>query len=385
MPRDKLTDRKIKTADTQTLSDGAGLYLRKEGRAQGRWYYRFTLAGRREVMGLGGWPTVSLKEARESRDHWQKVLRAGVNPKTERDSARAQLKHANENTLEEWFERKFEALKPQLRNNGKSARWDGPLRNHIMPKIGARPIEQIDQFEIERAFKPIWNAKAETAEKAIQRLAMVFDHAAAGGLNVSRETVRKARLLLGKQERVKRPIPAMAWSDVPAFYASLGEGTTELALRLLILTGTRSGSLRNCRIDQIQGHVWTIPPEFMKAQKHKAEEFEVPLSEEALAVIDQAAKLSRDGFLFPGRSSGPISDMTLTAVMRRRGLEARPHGFRSSLRSWIADATETPFEVAEAVLAHKVGNSVSQAYQRSNLLEKRRALMKRWAGFVTEN
>jgi integrase len=147
---------------------------------------------------------------------------------------------------------------------------------------------------------------------------------------------------------------------VPAFYATLCDGTvTHLALRLLILTGVRSGPLRFIREDQIDGDVWTIPGEAMKGRKGATADFRVPLSTEALAVIEEARRQARDGYLFPSIRKGVISDMTMAMLMQRTGMEARPHGFRSSLRDWIAEATETPHEVAETALGHMVGGAVS--------------------------
>ena len=176
----------------------------------------------------------------------------------------------------------------------------------------------------------------------------------------------------------------MDWRDVPAFYASLDGGSiTQLALRLLILTGVRSRPVRFAREDQIEGDVWTIPSEIIKGRRGQTADFRVPLSSEAHAVIAQARRHARDGFLFPNIRRGVISDMTMTKLMDRCGLEARPHGFRSSLRDWLAEATDAPREIAETILGHAAGNAVELAYRRTDYLEQRRALMARWADYVT--
>jgi integrase len=176
----------------------------------------------------------------------------------------------------------------------------------------------------------------------------------------------------------------MVWADVPGFYASLEEPTlTHLALRLLILTGVRSSPLRTIRLDQIEGDVWTVPAENMKGRKGATEAFRVPLSLEAQRIIDLARPHARNGFLFPNTRGGVISDMTLSRMMERRVLEARPHGFRTSLRTWLAEATDAPHEVAEAMLAHVVDGGVVRAYRRTDYLEQRRALAERWADHVT--
>jgi integrase len=179
-------------------------------------------------------------------------------------------------------------------------------------------------------------------------------------------------------------VPALPWREVPAFYASLSDGSiTHLALRLLILTGVRSGSLRVMRQDQLDGTVWTVPGQNMKGRVDVTPDFRVPLSTEAMAVIEQAMPLSRDGFLFPSVRKGVISDATMSRLMERRDMTARPHGFRSSLRDWIAETTDTPYEVAETCLGHVVGGSVERAYRRTDYLEQRQVLMERWAKHVT--
>jgi integrase len=159
---------------------------------------------------------------------------------------------------------------------------------------------------------------------------------------------------------------------------------THLALRLLILTGVRSAPLRHIHLSQIDGDVWTIPAEAMKGRKGATAAFRVPLSREALRCVELAKPFARDGFLFPGAKAGTVmSDMTLSQHMRRRGMSERPHGFRSSLRDWLAECTDAPHEVAETVLGHVANSKVTRAYLRSDFLEQRRVLMERWADFVT--
>ena len=153
-------------------------------------------------------------------------------------------------------------------------------------------------------------------------------------------------------------------------------------MRLLILTGVRSAPLRNIRLDQIEGDVWTVPGEGMKGRKGATDDFRVPLSTEAQRIIDLARPHARNGFLFANARKGVISDMTLSRHMQRRGLEARPHGFRTSLRTWLAEATDAPHEVAEAMLAHVVDGGVVRAYRRTDYLKQRRALAERWADEV---
>lgn len=196
-----------------------------------------------------------------------------------------------------------------------------------LPKLGKVPVADIDQKDIRDTLAPIWHAKAETARKALNRLAICMRHAAALGLEVDLQAAEKARALLGQQRHKAENIPAMPWKDVPAFYQSLSDGTvTHLALRLLILTGVRSGPLRRIREDQIEGDIWTIPGEAMKGKRDKTPDFRVPLSSEALTVIAQAKPHARDGYLFPSTKHGIISDMTMSRLKERAKLPYRPHG-----------------------------------------------------------
>ena len=145
----------------------------------------------------------------------------------------------------------------------------------------------------------------------------------------------------------------------------------------------RSRPLRFLHLDQIDGDIWTIPAEQMKGRINATSEFRVPLSTEAQTVIGLARPYERDGFLFPNVRKGVISDATMSRLMERREMDARPHGFRTSLRTWLAEATDAPHEVAETCLGHVVGGSVERAYRRTDFLEQRRALMERWADHVT--
>ncbi len=205
------------------------------------------------------------------------------------------------------------------------------------------------------------------------------------GLDVDLQVTAKARALLGKQRHKTINRPTMDWKDVPAFYKTLCQTTTltQLALRLLILTGVRTRPLRHIREDQIEGDIWTIPAENMKGRRDATEEFRVPLSTEALKVSEQARSLTRNEFLFSATGRGPLAECGMSQYMKKTGLEACPHGFRSSLRNWLAETTDAPYEVAETILSHTVGGKVERAYRRTDYLEQRRVYMDKWAAYVT--
>ncbi len=364
-------------------ADGGGLWVHKREDGGGQWVLRVTIHGRRREMGLGSVSDVSLKEAREAAEKWRATVRENKDPIKERERERREAAR-NMHLLNDVALDAFESRKAELKGDGLAGRWFSPLQLHILPKLGKVPVAAIDQNDIREALAPIWHTKAETARKAMNRLGICLKHGAALGLDVDLQAVDKAMALLGKQRHKAQNVPALDWREVPAFYESLSDGSvTHLALRLLILTGVRSGPLRFMTEDQIDGNVWTIPGEAMKGRKDATADYRVPLSTEALAVLDQAKRLARDGFMFPSIRTGVISDATMSRLMERRQMEARPHGFRSSLRDWIAETTDTPHEVAETCLGHTVGGSVERAYRRTDYLEQRRVLMERWAKHVT--
>ncbi|WP_375685558.1 tyrosine-type recombinase/integrase, partial [Bartonella sp. TT110JLCBS] len=217
------------------------------------------------------------------------------------------------------------------------------------------------------------------------RLNICLKHAAALGLNVDLQATEKARALLGKQRHKTQNFPAMDWRDVPAFYKTLCEASTltQLALRLLILTGVRTNPLCHIHKDQVDGDIWTIPAENMKGRRDTTEEFRVPLSSEALEILKQARLLSRNDFFFSATGRGPLAANCMAQYMRDNKIEACPHGFRSSLRDWLAETTDAPYEVAETILSHTVGGKVERAYRRTDYLEQRRVYMDKWAAYVT--
>lgn len=384
-PRHKLSNAELRSKPPGKYADGGGLWfhMRADGGAQ--WFLRYTSFGVRHEMGLGSFPAVTLKAARQEAEKWRAVVRDGQDAIKARDRERDQAKR-NMNVLADIAADAFESRKAELKGDGTAGRWFSPLEHHVLPRLGKMPVSQIDQRDIRDTLAPIWHDKADTARKAMNRLSIVMRHAAALGLDVDLQATEKARALLGRQRHTASKIPALGWRDVPAFYQSLDGGSiSELALLLLILTAVRSFPLRHINLDQIDGDIWTIPAEAMKGRKGATTDFRVPLSTEAQSVIAEATPFARDGFLFPGVRKGVISDMTMTKFMARRGMVERPHGFRSSFRDWVAETTNTPHDVAETALGHVVGGSVERSYRRTDFIEQRRALMERWAYKLSED
>ena len=269
----------------------------------------------------------------------------------------------------------------------KAGRWLSPLNVHVLPVLGGVPVDELTQADLERGLRQIWRAKPVTARKALNRVGIVPAHGAAMGLNVDPNAKAKALALLGDTGHAEANIPAMPWAEVPAFYASLSDGSAaHLALRLLILTAARSRPVRFAHADQFEGAVWTIPAEGegarMKGRRGKVAPFRVPLSPEALDAVREATAQGRGGFLFPGARQGVISDATMSRLMERRGLAFRPHGFRAAFKTWARETGAAPDAVIEAQLAHRTEGKVAAAYTRTDFLEQRAGLIQRWAEYV---
>ncbi len=380
----RLNARAVATLGAGKYNDGAGLLLhkRKDGGAQ--WLLRYTIRGRRREMGLGTLRDVSLKKARELATQWRSVLNEGRDPINEREKQKREAMR-NLHYLKDIALDAFESRKAELKGDGKNGDWFLPLRLYILPKLGCLPVSEITQTDIRKVLAPIWHIKADTARKALNRLNICLKHAAALGVDVDLQATEKAKALLGKQRYKATNMPAMDWKEIPAFYKTLCETTTltQLALRLLILTGVRTYPLCHIHKDQVDGDIWTIPAENMKGRRDATTEFRVPLSTEALEILKQARLLSRNDFFFSTTGRGPLAKNCMSNYMQKAGLEACPHGFRSSLRDWLAETTDAPYEVAETILGHTVGGKVERAYRRTDYLEQRRIYMDKWAAYVT--
>ncbi|MEP1519784.1 integrase arm-type DNA-binding domain-containing protein [Ascidiaceihabitans sp.] len=373
-----LSQMKAKSLGKGKYADGQGLWLVKSRRETGRWMLRLTVSGKRREMGLGSWPDVTIVEARERAASARRRLRDGVDPIQERQQ---QQQKAHRLTVAEAVQSCFEARQADLKNDGKAGRWLSPLNLHVLPKIGKLAIEDIDQHEIKRVLQPIWHTKSDTARKAMNRINLTLKHGAALGLDVDLQATMKAQALLGKRRHVEKHIPSLPYSDAPAFYKWLSnksELVSVLALRFLMLTVARTSEVRFANFDEIADGVWTIAPERTKTGR----EHRVPLPIEAQEIVQLAFKTEGQKLLFPTERGKPLSDAAMSAFMKREGYVARPHGFRATFRTWVEETTNTPFEVKESALGHKVDAGVVGAYQRSDRLEKRSHLMQNWANYL---
>jgi integrase len=376
MKLNALSQMKARSLPQGKYADGQGLWLVKRQREHGKWVLRMSVYGNRREMGLGRWPDVSIAEARTRAEEARRTLRAGVDPIFERLKARRARKPLS---LKEAIDSCFEARKAQLKDDGEAGRWMSPLSVHVIPKIGSYPVEQIDQHVLKELLSPVWHTKPEAAAKALNRVNLTLKHAAALGLDVDLQAAMKTRALLGKQRHATEHIPALPYEDAPEFYRWLRsiEGVSALALRFLLLTAARTSEVRLAAFDEIQGTIWMLPGVRTKTQVPRR----IPLVAEALNVVECCREKSRT-HLFPAYRGQPISDAAMATLMKRHGYDARPHGFRSTFRTWCEEATDADYETKESSLGHAVDVGVIGAYQRSDRLEKRRQLLEAWERFL---
>ena len=365
-------------------ADGNGLYLWiKQGGARS-WVLRIQVDGKRRDFGLGPAKDVTLLEARERAAELRKQYRSGIDPvaaKRESKAARAATP-----TFAEAAEQAHTSLKEGWRNGKHQAQWLSTLRAYAFPALGALPIDKVDAGGIIAALEPIWQSKPETARRVRQRIGTVLDWAFSQGYRHSEAPMRAIGKGLAKQRGSKGHFAAMPYAVVPAFMAKLSEAETggRLALRFAILTAARSGEVRGATWGEIDlaAAEWTVPANRMKAKRMHV----VPLSAAAVAVLALAKGEREVGpadLIFPGNRGKPLSDMTLTKVLRTATPQvATVHGFRSSFRDWAAETQEARDAVVEAALAHTNPNRVEAAYRRTAFLDQRRPLMQRWADYL---
>lgn len=373
-----LNQMKAKSLDAGKYSDGQGLWLFKRTKFFGKWVVRIVVDGRRREMGLGRWPDVSIAEARERASEARRMVRDELDPIEERSKRKRRTKRL---TIAEAIDGCFTARRAELKGDGIAGRWMSPLSTHVLPKYGRLFVEDVDQHLIKEILDPIWHQKAETASKTLNRMSLTLQYAAALGLDVDLQATMKARALLGKQRHSVTHIPSLPYPEAPKFYKWLSHKTlsSTKALQFLILTATRPGEVRFATYEEISGNVWTLPAERTKTGKERR----IPLTAEALSIIKRIADYEPNQLLFPTAQGKPLSDAAMASFMKREGYDARPHGFRATFRTWVEEQTDTPFEVKESALGHAVDAGVVGAYQRSDRLDKRRALMNGWCQYLT--
>jgi integrase len=378
--------------------DGGGLTLQITATGAKSWLFRYMVAGKPYGMGLGPTHTVSLAEARQKALDARKLLVDGINPLAakKQNQIAAALAAAKMMTFDQCAEAYILAHKAGWKNAKHGDQWTNTLSTYASPVFGHLPVAEIDTGLVVKCLAPIWESKTETASRVRGRIESVLGWATTSGYRTGENPARwKGHLenllaTISKTSRTKHH-PSLPWPRIGAFMAALHmrEGVSARAVEFTILTACRSGEVRGARWAEFDmaGKVWTIPAERMKATR----QHEVPLSDAALALLESMPK---DGeIVFAGTKGQPLSDMSLTAVIRRMNGDDKPvwadangegitvHGFRSSFRMWAAETTNYPREVAEHALAHQLPDAVERAYQRGSQFAKRAALMAEWAAY----
>lgn len=359
--------------------DGHGLYLLVRPNGSRFWLQRIVIRGKRTELGLGSASLVTLAKARDKAIENRRLAREGGDPLQAKHSALEIL------TFAEAARKVHEMHKPTWRNEKHAAQFLSTLETYAFPRMGKLKVSDVSSADVLAVLMPIWITKNETARRVRQRMGTVLKWAVAQGWRTD-NPAQDIEQALAKVTLAKTQRKAMPYTEVhdcmETVKACEATTATKLAIEFLVLTASRSGEVREARWEEIDldAALWEIPANRMKAKRpHR-----VPLSPRAVAILREAAVLGgQEGFLFPGTKPGkPLSDATLRKLIRELGFDVDIHGFRTSFRTWAQERTNFPREVAEAAMAHTLGDKAEQAYARSDLFEKRRKLMATWADYL---
>lgn len=368
--------------------DGHGLFLRVSPNGAKQWVQRITIRGKRRELGLGNPSLVSLAEARETALTNRKLATAGRDPLAEKRKASAIL------TFEEAARKVHEIHLPSWRNEKHGRDFINSLEMYAFPRIGTLKAAEVNTADVLAVLQPIWLEKPETARRVRQRIGTVMKWAIAQGWRQDNPAATISTAL-PRQDRTKRHRKALPYHQVAeciaTVHASKAWAATKLAIEYIILTAARSGEGRLARWDEIDlngapslqaadSATWVVPAERTKMKRiHR-----VPLSQRAIEVLREAEPLENgSGLIFPSMHGKALSDMTMSKLVKELGFDADVHGFRTSFRTWSQEQTNFPREVAEAALAHAVGDAVEAAYARSDVFEKRRMMMESWSAYLS--
>ena len=378
----KLTAAFVKTVtEPGKYGDQHGLILRVLPSGAKQWIWRGTVHGRRRDLGLGGFPYVSLAEARQAAFDHRRLARGGGDPSALRRGRAVP-------TFEQALEEVLAIHRGSWRDGGKSEQqWRASLRDYAIPQLGCRPVDAITTGDVMAVLVPIWNEKRVTAQRVRQRIGAIMRWAIAQGYRGDNPAGEALAAVLPRNGVARRHQRALPHGDVAAALAKVRASetwpATKLAFEFLVLTACRSGEVRGARWEEIDpgSATWTVPSLRTKAGR----EHRVPLSARALEVLDGARGLADgSGLAFASPTGKQLSDSTLSVLLRGLGIDAVAHGFRSSFRDWAAECTDTPHAVMEAALAHVVRDKAEAAYARSDLFERRRKLMEQWASYLAQ-
>lgn len=370
----------------------AGLALKVSVTGARSWILRATVGNRRRDIGLGGYPDVTLAGAREAARNARSKIKEGIDPVDDARAARSKLiaEAVSGILFDEAASKYITAHEAGWKNTKHASQWRNTLETYAYPVIGKMRAKDIQTAHVMQVLEPIWTAKSETASRVRSRIELVLDWAKVRGYRKGENPARwKGHIdkLLPKRSEVAsvEHHAALPFREIGAFMVSLRkvEGMGARALEFAILTAARSGEVRGATWSEIdlEGATWTIPAERMKAKK----EHRIPLADAALELLRILPRMVGTDLVFPSSRNEMLSDMTLSAVLRRMGRsDITGHGFRSTFRDWAGETTAYPREVIEHALAHRLKDKAEAAYQRGTLFDKRRKLMDDWAAFCAK-
>ena len=375
--QNRLTDASCKAIKKPGMhSDGGGLYLLVKPSGSRSWVFVWKRDSRRREMGLGSYPTVRLAKARILVSEYRVAVAEGRDPILDR-------KKEQEPTFGECADLFLESMEKQWRNEKHRAQWRMTLEKYARP-IREKKVSSVDTNDVLGVLKPIWGTKAETASRLRGRIERVLDYAKARGWRTGENPAlwrgHLKNVLPQRQKLTRGHHAAMPHTEIAAFVARLRDqkGISARGLEFLILTASRTGEVRGMTWSEIEleARVWAIPAQRMKAGR----EHRVPLTQRCVDILQKMLEVKISDYVFPGQKEKmPLSVMAFDMLLRRLDVaNFTVHGFRSAFRDWAGDATSFPREIAEAALAHTVGDATERAYRRSDALEKRRALMEAW-------
>lgn len=372
--------------------DGGGLVLQVSSSGSKSWLFRYKRLNKVRELGLGSLRDIDLARARDDAKRLRTMLNDGLDPLDERraERARVALERGRQMSFDQCAAAYIDAHRSSWKNAKHAAQWESTLGTYVSPLIGALPVAEVDTDLVVHVLRPIWNTKTETATRLRARIEAILGWATVSRFRHGDNPARwRGHLenLLAAPNKITKVInhPALPWREMGEFMGCLrtAHGKGARALEFAILTACRSGEVRGAQWHEINLDIrlWTIPAERMKAGK----EHRVPLSTAAIFLLKSMKRT--DGLVFPGQGGAQLSDMSLTAVLRRMGRDdITVHGFRSSFRDWCAEALGNSFprEVCEHALAHSLPDKVEAAYRRGDLLEKRVLLMQAWADYCAK-
>ena len=376
----KLTAAFVRTVQQPGIfCDEHGLILRVKPSGYKQWIQRLFIHGKRRELGLGPVRLVTLSQAREAALANRRLARAGGDPMTSRRQSVP--------TFEQAAAKVIAMHRPNWKSAKHAAQWTGTLRDYVYPKIGQKRLDWISSADVMAVLLPIWNEKHQTARRVRQRIGTVMKWAIAQGYRLDNPAGEAIGAALPKPGGIQRHHRALPYGEVADAIRTVRQSEAAVAVKLafefLVLTACRSGEVRGARWEEmdLEAAEWKIPAERMK---HKREH-RVPLSLRAREILAEAKQNTVDSeWMFPSPTGGALSDYVFNTLLWELEIPAVPHGFRSSFRDWAAECTDAPHAVMEAALSHVVRNQVEAAYARSDLFERRRTLMERWASYLTQ-